>query len=75
MSKYSKLWQYVKNMPEEEIKITFEEAQKILGFPIDHSFLNYKKEAELYGCFVKKISIKNQNVLFAKKEINYGDIK
>ena len=34
----------------------------ICGFPIDHSFLNCKKELEAYGYQVGKISMKNQTV-------------
>lgn len=41
MSKYDKLWQYIQ---EHDLDvITFEEIESILGFKINHSFLNYKK--------------------------------
>lgn len=36
------------------------------GLPIDHSFLNAKKELLAYGYQVKKISLKEQTVLFEK---------
>lgn len=62
MSKYRPLWEYIKQNGTE--KLTFSEIQTILGFPIDHSFLNYKKELEEYGYQVKKISMKEQIVLF-----------
>lgn len=77
MSKYDKLWQYVQNISEKEIQITFEKAEEILGFPINHSFLNYKKEAENFGYSVKKISLKNQHILFTQKDKgeNHGNIK
>lgn len=62
MSKYRPLWEYIKQNGTE--KLTFSEIQTILGFPIDHSFLNYKKGLEEYGYQVKKISMKEQIVLF-----------
>lgn len=40
---------------------------EILGFPIDHSFLNYKKELLAYGYTVGKISLKDQTVKFEKE--------
>ncbi len=40
--------------------------KKILGFPIDHSFLTFKKELTNYGWQVGKISTKNKNVKFIK---------
>lgn len=63
MSKYRPLWEYIKQNGTE--KLTFSEIQTILGFPIDHSFLNYKKELEEYGYKVKKISMKEQ-VIYIK---------
>lgn len=62
MSKYRPLWEYIKQNGTE--KLTFSQIQTILGFPIDHSFLNYKKELKEYGYDVKKISMKEQVVLF-----------
>jgi hypothetical protein len=62
ISKYAPLWDYIKtNAPSE---LTFEEVRRICGFPIDHSFLNCKKELEAYGYQVGKISMKNQTVQF-----------
>lgn len=46
MSKYDKLWRYVQCIPQKEIQITFERSEEILGFPINHSFLNYKKSGK-----------------------------
>lgn len=66
MSKYSLLWDFLKNISEDKAIITFEEVEKIAGVPIDHSFLKYKKEAEAYGWSAEKISIKNSCVLFKK---------
>lgn len=66
MSKYNSLWEYIKENDTE--RLTFSEIQTILGFPIDHSFLNYKKELEEYGYKVKKISMKEQVILFQSCE-------
>lgn len=66
MSKYSTLWAYVQNNGSWSLKLTFEEIQNIAGIPIDHSFLNYKKELTEYGYQVGKISMKEQTVIFNK---------
>ena len=66
MRKYNSLWEYIKENDTE--RLTFSEIQTILGFPIDHSFLNYKKELEEYGYKVKKVSMKEQVVLFQSCE-------
>ncbi len=68
MSKYSALWDWVKNNGSLSFKLTFEEIQNITGIPIDHSFLNYKKELEEYGYQVGKISMKEKTVIFNKIE-------
>ena len=70
MSKYEKLWTYIKKRNEEKIILSFREIENILKFEIDHSFLNYKKELLEYGYKVEKISIKNKTVLIKKKEEN-----
>ncbi len=66
MSKYSALWEYVKNNGSQSFKLTFEEIQNIAGIPIDHSFLKYKKELAEYGYQVGKISMKEKTVIFNK---------
>jgi hypothetical protein len=68
MSKYDPLWNYLSQRGETELKCTFEEIKNILGFEIDHSFLNYKKEAAQYGYLVGKISLKEKHVTFHKTE-------
>ena len=68
MSKYEKLWKYIKKRNKEELVLTFEEIKNILDFEIDHSFLTYKNELEDYGYQVEKISMKNQKIIFKKKE-------
>lgn len=70
MSKYEKLWTYIKKRNEEKIILSFKEIENILKFEIDHSFLNYKKELLEYGYKVEKISMKNKTVLIKKKEEN-----
>lgn len=68
MSKYSPLWQEVARRMQEtdKLTLTFEEVKGVLGFEIDHSFLNCQKELEEYGCKVGKISLKEQKITFEK---------
>ena len=67
MSKYEPLWNWIKENGADSFKLTFEEIEKIAGIPIDHSFLNYKKELLDYGFKVGKISLKEQTVAFSKE--------
>ena len=71
MSKYNSLWEYVQKNGSQSFTLTFEEIEKIVKIPIDHSFLKYKKELTEYGYQVKKISMKEQTVLF--KAIPHSD--
>lgn len=66
MSKYEPLWNYIKDNKKDSYKLTYEELESILGFPIDHSFLTYKTELISYGYEVVKISMKEKIVLFNK---------
>jgi hypothetical protein len=66
MSKYDRLWEHIKNENRDTQIFSFEEIRQIAGVPIDHSFLNYKKELPDHGYKVGKISLKNQTVLFIK---------
>ena len=66
MSKYEPLWNWVGKQAAKNLTLTFAEIQRILGFPIDNSFLNYKKELLAYGYRVGKISMKKQTVDFQK---------
>ncbi len=68
MSKYSPLWNYVLKNAKKTLTLSFSEIESILGMPIDHSFLKYKKELTEYGYQVSKISIKKQTVLFEKSD-------
>ena len=66
MSKYEPLWDWVGKQTAKNFTLTFTGIQQILDFPIDHSFLNDKKELLAYGYRVGKISIKKQTVDFQK---------
>ena len=64
MSKYAPLWAAVSRHEEDSFTLSFAEVEQILGFPIDHSFLNFKKELAACGWQVGKISLKAQTVAF-----------
>ena len=44
MSKYDPLWKWIKENGTDSFKLTWSEIEALSGVPIDHSFLNYKKE-------------------------------
>ena len=67
MSKYQKLWKYIKEQSIETLKLTYDEIENIAGIPLDHSFLTYKKELLEYSWQVKKIYMKEKSVEFIKK--------
>lgn len=64
MSKYQALWEYIQKDGRESFRLTFEEIRQIAGVPIDHAFLQYKRELPSYGYQVGKISMKEQTVTF-----------
>jgi len=66
VSKYDPLWCHVEAHREPTLTMTFDEIAAILGFDIDHSFLNYKKELLVSGWQVDKISLKNRTVIFTR---------
>ena len=66
MSKYDKLWEYVEEQEGDELVLTFDEIGAIAGVPLDHSFLNYKKELLPQGWEVGKISMKQHTVRFQR---------
>lgn len=66
MSKYDALWESIRENGSESIKLTSDEIQRVAGLPVDHSFLNYKKELIKYGYSVGKISLKERTVVFTK---------
>lgn len=65
-SKYIQLWDWIKTNGSDSFQLTFSEIQTIAGIPIDHSFLKYKKELIEYGYQVRKISMKDEIVMFEK---------
>lgn len=67
MSKYGRLWAYIQKSGMPQLTLTFEEIGQIAGIPLDHSFLNYKKELCDYDYEVAKISMKAQTVVFAAR--------
>lgn len=67
MSKYHPLWEHIQTIDADKLSLSYGEIESILGFPIDHSFLTYKKELPAYGWNVKKISMKEQTVLFERR--------
>ena len=67
MSKYQPLWEHIQTINADKLSLSYGEMQSILGFPIDHSFLTYKKELPAYGWSVKKNSMKEQTVLFERR--------
>lgn len=66
MSKYEPLWRHVKTQGKASLLLSFAEIEAILGFKIDHSFLNFKKELIQLGYQVKKVSLKEKTVIFIK---------
>ena len=68
MSKYDALWAYVRESGQLQLLLHFDEIGRIAGVPLDHSFLQYKKELTAFGYKVGKISMKAQTVLFIKQE-------
>ena len=66
MSKYASLWEYIQKRGEPSFTLTFAEIQSVAGVPLDHSFLNAKKELAEFGYQVGKISLKEQTVVFTK---------
>ena len=66
MSKYDPLSKFIQNEKQKKILLSFEQIQDILGFRLDHSFLNCKKELLAYGYAVGKISLKEKIITFIK---------
>ena len=66
MSKYEPLWKWIRDNGTDNFKLSYAEIEEITGFPIDHSFLKYKKELWEYGFCVGKISMKEAMVMFQR---------
>lgn len=60
------LWKYVSAQAAESLSLSFGETEKLLGFPVDHSFLTYKKELSAFGWRVDKISMKEKRIFFSR---------
>ena len=67
MSKYEPLWKWISENGQENFKLSYAQIEEILGFPIDHSFLKYKKELLEYGYQVGKISMKEETLAFERE--------
>ena len=68
MSKYHALWAYIQRSDRQKLTLIFDEIGQIAEVALDHSFLKYKKELADFGYEVGRISMKNQTVVFIKKE-------
>lgn len=66
MSKYEPLWLWIKENGTDKCTLTYAQIEEIVGLPMDHAFLRYKKELLEYGYKVGKISMKQQMVEFEK---------
>ncbi len=65
MSKFDPLWKWIQENGKDRFTLTFAEIERIAGIPIDHLFLQYKKELPEYGYQVGKISMNAKTVTFA----------
>ena len=43
MSKYDPLWKWINKNKTDDFQLTYAEIENIVGVPIDHSFLTFKK--------------------------------
>ena len=68
MSKYDPLWKWIEANGTDSFSLAWPEINAIAGVPIDHSFLNCKKELPSYGFRAGKISMKEQTVAFQRLE-------
>ena len=66
MSKYETLWRFLQSDGSQLMELSFDRIKEIVGFELDHSFLNYKKDALSYGYTVDKISMKKRTVIFRR---------
>lgn len=66
MSKFEPLWKWIEKNGAQCVQLSFAEIEKIAGLPIDHSFLQYKKELSAYGYRVDKIAMMAKTVTFER---------
>lgn len=64
VSRYEALWEHVRTCGQPSLRMTFEEIQAVVGMPLNHAFLQDKKELLAYGYRVGKISMKQRTVDF-----------
>lgn len=65
-SPYEPLWQYIRSHNEQTVHMSFSQIEVLLGFPINHAFLNSKKELHQYGWICLKISLNEQHITFLR---------
>ncbi len=70
MSKYTKLWNYLKDSCLGTETLTFDEIYSICGAYVDDSFMRAKHELENYGLSVVKINLRDRTVLFSRNASN-----
>ncbi len=70
MNKYEPLWNWIRENGTDSFSLTFDEIEKIAGLPLDHAFLNARKELPQYGYKAGKISLKGKTVGFEKVKGN-----
>ena len=66
MSKYDALWIWIRENGTERFTLSFDDIGRIVGFPLDHAFLRFKKKLTAYGWQVVKLSMMEQTVLFER---------
>ena len=66
MSKYQRLWEKIAASGEDELTLSFDQVKDWAGVPLDHSFLNYKKELLNYGYQVDHVYLKKRSILIKK---------
>ena len=68
MRKHDALRESIRKRGQPRLTLSFDAVEELAGVPLDHSFLNCKKELTAYGYAVGRISMKNRTVLFIKSE-------
>ena len=66
MSKYKKLWLYLKDNCMGTETLTFDEIYRICGATVDFSFKDYESELRNYGISIMKVNLNNRTVLFSR---------
>ncbi len=66
MSKYAPLWRWIAGQGCDSIELSFAEIEQIVGLPLDHAFLNSKKELLDLGWQVEKVSLKRETIAFRR---------